>query len=68
MGGKQQIRNTQHTDEARNAQAQTRSPLSFVVSRFTLYWDSILIFLAALFLYTLTLSPDVLPADWSGVM
>ncbi|MEK7327078.1 MAG: DUF2723 domain-containing protein, partial [Chloroflexota bacterium] len=63
MGGKQQIRNTQHTDEARNAQAQTRSPLSFVVSRFTLYWDSILIFLAALFLYTLTLSPDILPAD-----
>ena len=63
MGGKQQIRDTQHTDEARNAQAQTRSPLSFVVSRFTLYWDSILVFIAALFLYTLTLSPDILPAD-----
>jgi len=63
VGGKQKIRDTQHTDEARNAQAQTRSPLSFVVSRFTLYWDSILIFVAALFLYTLTLAPDVLPAD-----
>lgn len=29
----------------------------------TQYWDSALVFLAALFLYTLTLSPDVLPAD-----
>jgi hypothetical protein len=37
-----------------------RFRLTFDVSR---YWDSALIFLAALFLYTLTLSPDVLPAD-----
>lgn len=52
----------------RNTQPVTRTTndgarFPFPVSLFTDHWDSLLIFFAAILLYTLTLSPDVLPAD-----
>ena len=46
------------------ARASRRSrPQLLITNNFLRFWDSALIFLAALFLYTLTLSPDILPAD-----
>jgi len=46
-----------------NANVAPSSRLTFDVSRFVSHWDSLLLFLSSLLLYTLTLSPDLLPAD-----